>query len=76
MHVTKVDPFAHLHTPIQGKAGGSLTVVGYLGIGVGVLGIVAAGLALTMARDGGQGALMMALFGGGFIVASYLWARR
>ena len=74
--VASADPFADYHGDIKGKKSGKITVVGYLGIGVGILAIAASGMALTMARDGGQGALMMFLFGLGFIVASYLWARR
>jgi hypothetical protein len=74
--VASADPFAEYHGDIRGKKAGNITVVGYLGIGVGILAIAAAGMALTMARDGGFGAFMMFLFGMGFIVASYLWARR
>jgi uncharacterized membrane protein YvbJ len=73
--ITGADPFSQYHTEIQGKKTGKITVVGYLGIGVGILFVFGAGLALSQpARDGGEGAFLMALFGFGFIVASYLWA--
>ena len=74
--VTAIDPFATLTADIQGKKAGSITVVGYLGIVVGGLFLFGAGIALTQAVDGGAGAFVLALSGVGFMVASYLWARR
>lgn len=74
--VAGVDPFGAYHTNIQGKKQGSITVVGYMGIGLGVLFVLGSGLALTQASDGGQGAFMMALLGVGIVVGSYLWVRR
>lgn len=76
--VTGVDPFAELHTPIKGKAKGKLSFVGKLGIGVGVLAVIA-GFA-SMGASGSdfemQNSFVFILVGLGFIVASYLWARR
>jgi uncharacterized membrane protein YvbJ len=74
--VTGVDPFAAYHTKIQGKKAGRITVVGYLGIGLGVLFVVGAVGGAASVRDGGQSAVMMGIFGVGISVASYLWVRR
>jgi hypothetical protein len=73
--VVGVDPFAEYHTKIQGKKEGKLTVIGYLGIGLGVLFMVVPFMAAQGPNDA-EGAFMLALLGVGFIVASYLWARR
>lgn len=73
--VTGVDPFAAYHTDIQGKKEGRITVVGYLGIGVGILFVLGAGLMMST-PNGAEAGFLSALFGVGFIVASYLWARR
>ena len=71
------DPFGAYHTPIQGKKTGKLTVVGHLGIVVGVLFVLGAGMGLTQGSpDDAGGVLMLALMGVGFVSASYLWARR
>lgn len=72
--VRGIDPLAELHTPIKGKSAGRLTVVGYLGIGIGVLMIMAA--VGTASPDRPEGVLIFGLFGLGFAVASFLWARR
>lgn len=74
--ISGVDPFAAYHTKIQGKKAGRLTVVGYMGIGLGVLFVLTAIAAPAMKSDGGQSAIMMALVGIGIAVASYLWVRR
>lgn len=59
-----IDPFAHLHTPIKGRAEGKLSVIGWLGIGIGVL-----CLPLMLVNGG-------AVFGVGMGVACYFWARK
>ena len=74
--VAGADPFAAYHTEIQGKKKGKITIIGYMGIGLGVLFIVVAAMALSQAPDGGESAFMIGLLGVGTIVASYLWARR
>lgn len=74
--VTGGDPFGAMHADIQGKKTGRITVIGYLGIVVGVFFLLGAGLVGASGPDGGEAVLMFGLFGVGFIVASYLWARR
>src|SRR6185369_15710510 len=74
--VTGADPFGAYHTPIQGKKAGSITVVGYLGIGLGCLLMLIGVVALFSARDGGEGGFLIGLIGVGVAVASYLWVRR
>jgi len=76
--VTGVDPFAELHTPIKGKTKGKLTFIGKLGVGLGILFMLvgfismgSAGLDIEF-----QNSFFIVLIGGGFTVASYLWARR
>jgi uncharacterized membrane protein YvbJ len=73
--VVGTDPFAELHTAIQGKKKGKITVVGYMGIGLGILILIVAGASLSQATDEGQSSFMMGLLGVGVIIASYLWAR-
>lgn len=73
--VTGVDPFAAYHTKIQGKKAGRITVVGYMGIGLGILFIIGA-VGGASSRDGGEGAVMIGLLGVGISLASYLWVRR
>lgn len=67
--VRGVDPFSHLHTEIQGKKDGKLTIFGYMGIGLGLL------LLIMSAGLTGLTSLLGAVWGVGFIVTSYLWAR-
>jgi len=74
--VTGADPFGAYHTNIQGKKDGKITVVGYLGIGLGVLVMLMGVVALFSARDGGAGGFLLGLVGAGVSVASYLWVRR
>jgi hypothetical protein len=74
--LTGVDPFAAYHTTIQGKKTGSITVVGYLGIGLGVLIMLIGGAALSQGTDGGEAGFILGLVGVGVSVASYLWVRR
>ena len=73
--VSGVDPFAPYHTKIQGKKAGKITVVGYLGIGLGLV-FIAGAFAGANARDGGQSAVMIGVLGLGISLASYLWVRR
>lgn len=70
------DPFGHLHTDIQGKKAGSITVVGYMGIGLGVLMVLVAGLAMSQGQRNAEGGFVIALMGIGVAIASYLWVRR
>lgn len=74
--VTGVDPFGAYHTPIQGKAAGRITVVGYLGIGLGVLVVLVGLVALVQSTTNSGGGFVVALIGVGVSVASYLWVRR
>ena len=76
--VTGKDPFAEYHTPIQGKKKGKLTVIGVLGILFGLLAMGASIAGCLMSNDpnAGEGIFYMFLVGLGFMVASFLWARR
>lgn len=75
--VTGVDPFAAYHTTIQGKKPGSITVIGYLGIGLGVFVALVGLVALTQVLAGQEGgAFILILVGVLISVASYLWVRR
>lgn len=76
--VAGVDPFANIHANIQGKKAGKITVVGYMGICLGLVFIV---VPLAAAMDNGSpadasGVFFFALIGVGISIASYLWARR
>ncbi len=72
------DPFAEYHTPIQGKKKGKLTVIGIAGIAFGALAMLVsiAGCFATTDPDATEGIFYMFLVGLGFMVASYLWARK
>ena len=70
--VTAVDPFASLHSKIQGKKAGKLTPIGYLGIALGVLFMVVS-LAPQVGTDE---AVLFFIVGAGTAAASYLWVRR
>jgi len=74
--ITGADPFAAYHTPIQGKKTGAITVVGYMGIGLGVLIVLVGIVALFAGTDAGAGGFLLSLIGAGVAVASYLWVRR
>jgi uncharacterized protein (UPF0212 family) len=74
--VTGLDPFAVYHTEIQGKKKGKVTIIGYMGICLGLLFAVIPFMAAQQRPDGGEGAFMLALVGVGMSVASYLWVRR
>lgn len=75
--ITGVDPFAAYHTPIQGKKAGNLTVIGHLGVGLGVFIVLGGMVALFTVRAGQEGgAFLMLLIGVLVSVASYLWVRR
>ncbi len=76
--LVSVDPFAVYHTNIPGKKAGRLTVIGYLGIGLGLLFIVVPVVTWPLAaQDGGDlGAFLLMLVGAGVLAASYLWVRR
>jgi hypothetical protein len=73
VNVTGVDPLAAYHTPIKGKSKGKLTVIGYLGIVIGMMMFL---LVFATPADQPEQALLPILMGLGFIVGSYLWARR
>jgi hypothetical protein len=71
------DPFAEIHTPIKGKAKGKVTVLGWIGV---FLGIVIAGggcvAVLTMPAAEEEAIIAPLLLGLGMAAASFLWARR
>ena len=76
MTVAGRDPFAEYHTEIQGKKKGKLTIIGWLGIGLGILFMVVAGMALGHESPGEEeGIFYMFLIGLAFSIASFLWAR-
>ena len=68
--VRGVDPFSHLHTEIQGKKDGKLTIFGYLGIGLGLLLLI-----VSLSGLSGLMSFLGVAWGVGFIVTSFLWAR-
>jgi hypothetical protein len=70
--VAQIDPFAEYHTPIKGKKKGRLTVFGYLGIGLGVLCVIAG--FDVMAKEGTPNPMI--IFGFGIMIGAYLWARK
>jgi hypothetical protein len=74
--VTGVDPFGHLHAEIHGKKAGSITVVGYMGIGLGVLLGLVALLAWSQGPQNAGAGFGLLLAGVGVAIASYLWVRR
>jgi len=74
--VVGVDPFAGVHTEIQGKKKGKITALGYMGIGIGLLFITAAFIG-PKGNPGDEEMTVMAVsMGFGFCIASYLWVRR
>ena len=76
--VTGTDPMAALHTPIKGKSKGKLTFIGIVGIIWGFLMVIATvhGM-VTASYDDEIGSLFFPLLVGvGFIIASFLWARK
>ena len=77
VEVTPGDPFAVFHTKISGKTKGKLTVIGYLGVAIGLL-FIAGSCAMfaTGHEEEAPAYLMVFLIGAGFAAASYLWARR
>ena len=61
----------------EAKKKGKLTVIGWCGIGLGILFMVCAGSMFDKAKPGeGEQICYFFLVGLGFSVASYLWARR
>jgi len=74
--VVGVDPFAGVHTEIQGKKKGKITILGYIGIGIGLLLITAAFFAPHQTQADEDMILMVISAGIFFCVASYLWVRR
>ena len=69
----RIDP---LFAPVQGKRAGRITVVGYLGIVVGICLVLVAGLAMAQSPNNAGGGMFIVMIGVGFAVASYLWVRR
>lgn len=81
--VTGHDPFAEYHTPIMGKKKGKLSIIGYLGIGLGVLMITATIIKMVSLvgsseriESEAKGVFFLGLIGVGIIIASYLWSRK
>lgn len=74
--VTGINPLAEFQAEIPGKKKGKITIVGYMGIGLGILLVLVAGLTLLQAPDGGQTNFLIGLLGVGLIIACYLWVRR
>ena len=75
--LTGADPFAEFHTPIKGKAKGRLTLIGIVGIMLGIL-IMAVGLGVAIGGNGDKAeeGFVFTLVGLGCSIACYLWARR
>lgn len=78
MVVSGRDPFAEYHTEIQGKKKGKITIVGWLGICIGILMMFASTQMCGEAKveSEGEGIYYFFLMGLAFTAASYLWARR
>ena len=76
--VTGLDPMAELHTPIRGKSKGKLTFIGKIGIVLGFLIILVSFISMGTATYDVEleNLFIFALIGVGFIVASFLWARK
>lgn len=75
--IRAIDPTAAYHTEIQGKKKGRLTVIGYLGVLIGILFTVGGGFAIVQDPNvTGEAIVMVILFGLAFTAASFLWARR
>ncbi len=76
--ISGVDPFAELHTPIKGKTKGKLTLIGKLGIGLGIL-MMATGI-MAMSSSGSdpemESSFIIIFVGLGVSIASFLWARK
>ena len=68
--VKGIDPFAAYHTPIQGKKPGRLSIIGIIGIVLGILMIL-----IGFAGRSIDGFIISGI--GGFMgIGCYLWARR
>lgn len=78
INVTGIDPMAELHTPIRGKSKGKLTFIGKIGIVLGFLIILVSFISMGTATYDVEleNLFIFALIGVGFIVASFLWARK
>jgi hypothetical protein len=71
--VTAVDPFAQLHAPIAGRKKGKITIIGYLGIALGLLFVVVACGLEAFSLDE---KVVLVTLGAGLSLACFLWARK
>jgi DNA-directed RNA polymerase subunit RPC12/RpoP len=73
----KIDSFAQGHTDIQGKKKGTITIIGWLGIGFGafitILGVITV---VGVTKGDGSKGFLVVLFGVVIGIACYLWMRR
>ena len=72
--ITEKDPFAEYHTNIKGKKEGKITILGWFGILFGICIIIMSFCSMQTGKE--ENILIPLLFGFGFIVASYMWARK
>jgi uncharacterized membrane protein YvbJ len=75
--VTGRDPFAEYHTPIQGKKSGNVTIIGWIGI---LLGLLISALPFLSSSKGAavteEDAFYYVMMGLGLSIGCFLWARR
>jgi hypothetical protein len=71
-------PVDLLHRSVAGKAAGSITIVGYLGIAFGLLFAVGGvyGLAVNGTPENVGFGMFVIAIGAGAAIASFLWVRR
>lgn len=77
--VMQIDSFATLHTPIKGKLSGRLTPIGKVGIILGLLIVLISVLQIFLSTKNSARAeeiFLLMLVGVGFVIASFLWARK
>jgi len=62
--VSGVDPFAEFHTPIKGRSKGKITIIGKLGIGIGVLFVIVGFTGMSSGEESGtQNSLWICVIG-------------
>lgn len=74
--VRGMDPFARLHTPIQGMKAGPLTPIGWCGIGLGGLMVLVSAVMLFGDQGTAEGVFVTFMGGLAFGIVSFLWARK